>query len=85
MTFENFVRDYLYNNGMFEKDVEKVIDLAKQDEVLVDTMQGRWQDDMEGYPPFTQSLLVMTVNAVAVRYIDANQPKAWYRAVFATE
>ena len=83
MTFETFVKDYLYNNGMFEEDAKKVIELAKVDEVLADTMKNRWDDDIEGYPPFLKSVLIVSINAVAVKYIDANIPQAWFRPIFA--
>jgi len=83
MTFEKFAQDYLFNNGMFEDDAKKVIELAKEDEVLGDTMKGRWEDDTEGYPPFMKSVFIVSLNSVAVKYIDANIPQAWFRQVFA--
>lgn len=83
MTFEKLAHDHLFNNGMFETDAQKVIELAKQDEVLKDTMSGRWQDDLEGYPPFMKNIFLVSINSVATKYIDEHQPKAWYRAVFA--
>lgn len=83
MTLENFVRGYLFQNGMFESDVQKVMELAKQDEVLKDTISERWNDSLEGYPPLFKNLLIVSINAIAVKYIDENCPLAWYRPMFA--
>lgn len=82
-TFEKFAHDYLFNNGMFEVDVQKVIEIAKQDVVLKDTMLDRWQDDIDGYPPFMKSIFLVSLNSVATKYIDEHQPNAWYREIFA--
>ena len=83
MTFEKLAYDHLFNNGMFENDAKKVIELAKKDEVLGDAMKGRWSDDTEGYPPFMKNVFIVSLNSVAVKYIDENMPKAWFRPVFA--
>ena len=82
MTFEKLAHDHLFNNGMFESDVNKVIELSKKDEVLSDAMEGRWNDEVEGYPPFMVSIFLTSLNSVAVKYIDENIPKAWFRPVF---
>ena len=83
MTFEQFAYGYLYNNGMFPDDAKKVVEAAKNDEILKDTMQGGWDDDMAGYPPFMENIFIVSLNSVAVKYIDENMPKAWFRQIFA--
>lgn len=84
MTFEKFAHDYLYNNGLFGNEVDQVIELAKADDVLKDTMANRWQDNMEGYPPEFKSVFILSLKRVALQWIDANKPHAWYRPVFAS-
>jgi len=74
MTFEKFAYDYLFNNGMFEDDAKKVIELAKKDEVLGDTMNNS-----------IASIFLISLNYIAVKYIDETIPKAWFRSIFAGE
>lgn len=83
MTFEKLAYDYLFNNCMFENDAKKVIELAKKDEVLGDTMQNRWSDDTEGYPQPMLNAFIVALDYVAVKYIDDNIPMAWFRPMFA--
>ena len=83
MTFEKLAYDHLFNNGMFENDVVEVIELAKKDEALGDIMQGRWGDDLEGYPPFMKNVFLVSLNSVAIKFIDEKMPKALFRPVFA--
>jgi hypothetical protein len=83
MTFQDFAHEHLFNNGMFENDVQKVIEAAKEDDVLKDTMAGRWHDNMDDYPISMQSVFVVSLNNVVTKYIDENMPKAWFRPIFA--
>lgn len=85
MTFEQFAHDHLFNNGMFQQDVEKVIELAKQDDLLKDTMNNRWGDNLDDYPMPLQNVFLVSLNRIAVKYIDANIPQAWFRRLFTGE
>jgi hypothetical protein len=81
MTFEQLAHDHLFNNGMFEDNVSAVIELAKKDEVL-DSMSGRWTDKTDDYPPFMEKIFILSLDHVALKYIDENIPQAWFRPVF---
>ena len=35
------------------------------------------------YPPMMTAALTTSIKQAAVKWIDANNPEAWYRAVFA--
>ena len=82
MTFEQYAKKYLFENGMFEEQAAQVVEMAKKDEAN-ESMKNRWGDDVEGYPPDMLSILRVSLNDTAVRWIDENQPKAWYRPMFA--
>ena len=82
MAFEQYAKKYLFENGMFEEQAAQVVEMAKKDEAN-ESMKNRWGDDVEGYPPVMLSILRVSLNDIAVRWIDENQPKAWYRPMFA--
>lgn len=80
MTFRKWAVDYCYKRGMFEAQAEAVVAqiIADPD----DTMRGRWDDAIEGYPPQMLAVLSIVINHAACKWIDENMPKAWYRAMF---
>ena len=41
-------------------------------------------DNADGYPTTMMAVLIVGINTEAVRWIDENLPKAWYRPMFAT-
>lgn len=84
MTLKQYLNNYLYNNGMFEDMAEQVVERVISDPAN-ESMLGRWDDHTEGYPPEFLVVLRMSANLHAVKWIDENLPKAWFRSVFAGE
>lgn len=82
MTFESKAIEYLYQNGMFEDQAKAVVEIAKAAPEN-EPMKGRWQDDIEGYPPTMLQVLALSLDSAAVEWIDANLPHAWFRPMFA--
>lgn len=84
MTFRQKAIELLYSNGMFREDAEKVVQnvIAHPSN---EAMQGRWDDDIAGYPPQMLNVLWFTVKSFAVEWIDENCPQAWFRPLFAGE
>jgi hypothetical protein len=82
MTLEEFAIKHLTDNGMFDAQAKQVIESVKSAKEN-EAMQGRWNDDSEGYPSSMMGVLIYTVNNHAVEYIDKNCPKAWFRPIFA--
>ena len=82
MTFKNYFTKKLEENGMFASDAAAVIDqtIASPE---AESMQGRWDDDMAGYPQIMTNIVWMTVRLNALKWIDANAPEAWFRPMFA--
>ena len=81
MTFKEYFVQKLEENGMFAADANAVIEqtiVAPEAE----SMQGRWNDDMAGYPPIMSKVLWLTVRLNALKWIDANAPQAWFRPMF---
>ena len=81
MTVEQFAVDYLNKNGMFENDAKTVVEFARTHE-LMEAMADSWQKPIEGYPEPMKIFLLISLRRIAVEWIEANQPEAWYKAVF---
>ena len=82
MTIRQKMKETLEDNGMFPEQAEEVIKLSEQNETLA-SMKGRWDDSTEDYPPSIVTLTWITVKEDALKWIDANMPRAWYRPMFA--
>lgn len=82
MTFEQWMRDKLTNNGMFPDQVEAVVTRVKAEN---ESMAQRWNDQIDGYPEQMISSLWLVVKRIALEYIDAECPKAWFRPMFVSE
>lgn len=87
MTIRTFLTDYLVANGMWPQDAPAVIALATRPECDggMIQMDRRIDDDLEGYPPAFKAVLALAVNRLALEWIDANKPHAFYRPMFLPE
>ena len=81
MTVEEKFTKALVDNGMFPNQAAEVMTAAKSSEILAD-MGHRWSDNVERYPPQLFAVVWMTIRHIALEWIDANVPLAWYRPVF---
>ena len=81
MTIRKWAEEYLFKRGMFEDDARVVVQ-ATVDAKGSEAMAGRWDDEIEGYPPSLLALLTMALDREALAHIDKNCPKAWYRPMF---
>ncbi len=84
MTFKEFVLKYLTDNGMFPDQAEAVFENLKNDSAS-EPMQGRWNDNVEGYPSIIKIGILLPLNKLALEWIDKNKPKAWFRPMFDKE
>lgn len=82
MTIREWAEGYCRERGMFPDQAKAVIDALAADEIGK-PMLGRWDDRVDGYPPPMMAVLAISIDDRAVRWIDANCPKAWFRPVFA--
>lgn len=82
MTFEEKCLNLLQEYGMWPDQAMEVLEMVKADEANK-AMIGRWSDSVEGYPASLIAVLWLSVKDVALQYIDANCPTAWFRTMFA--
>lgn len=81
MTIRERVIELLVSNGMFAGQAEEVL-VALQADPSNAAMDGRWNDDAEGYPPQLWPVLQMVARRAALTYIDEKVPLAWFRPMF---
>ncbi len=84
-TIEGKLKDRLVANGMFPEQAQAVIDMAKNRTDLFPDMESRWADEVEGYPQQAIAVLWFGIKHIALEWIDANLPQAWYRPLFSGE
>ena len=78
---EKFVK-MLYDNGLFEKEAEAVIEHYVNSPIGAD-MKECLNEDEANYPKPMMAVVWVGIKHSAVEWIDANHPQHWARAVFA--
>lgn len=84
MNFEQFVDNYLEQRCLGAKERAVILEAVKASPAN-ESMAGRWNDDVEGYPLMIRNVLSLTINTEALKYIDEFQPEAFYRVMFTGE
>lgn len=92
MTLEDAMVKRLVDNGMFEEDAKKVLASVKAEADDNATEAVHWSDQvgevhgvLKGYPPQFIAVLAGIVTTYALKWVDENYPKAWYRPMLAGE
>lgn len=80
-TFIGKLFEDLQENGMMPMQADEVMQSFMHDQ-RDSGMRGRWYDDPTGYPPVLYNLQWGLVCTYALKYIDEQCPKAWFRPVF---
>ena len=80
-TFFDAMKKRLSEKGLFDEHINAIMEIAVKDESL-SNMNGRWADDVEGYPGMMPNLIYQLIQPIAYKWICENVPKAWFRAAF---
>jgi len=81
MNFEDKMKEILTGSGMLDSQAESVISMAKSDGGL-ESMKGRWGDDISEYNPVVVTACQLHVKAVGLEWIEKNAPLAWFKPMF---
>jgi hypothetical protein len=83
MTTREKFKKFLTDKGMFDEQAEEVMKafIPKADS-LATSYQITWDRPAEEYAPSLYSVLSITLKEEAIKWIDTNCPKAWYREMF---
>ena len=79
-TIRDFILKHMVINGMFADQATVVLSRYSTGDGW--GMDGRWDDAIDGYPETLLAVLLVGINAEAVKWIDENLPKAWFRSMF---
>lgn len=82
MTIRQWSEKYCTDRGMWDDDARTVIDTMIADDKS-GAMDKRWDDVIDAYPSQLLGVLAIRIDQYAIGWIDANQPEAWYRPIFA--
>ncbi len=83
MTTRDKLKNLLIDNGMFEGDAETVLTIAIPEiEKLVPNYRITWDRPAEEYPTTMYSMWWMTTKPIALKWINENQPNAWFKVMF---
>lgn len=83
MTTRQKFEKMLFQNGMFEEQARKVMDQAiPVIEAISPDYRMTWDRPADEYPDAIYSVLWPTVRKEALKWIDTNIPKAWFRGMF---
>ena len=81
MTFEDKIKELLENHGMFGRQITEVLSYAKNHELLK-TIEGKWHEDIEGYPQTMVTVIWLSMKVIVIEWIDAECPQAFFRPMF---
>lgn len=82
MTFKQMAIKMMTDGCLDDTEAQQIFETVKADSANR-AMEGRWEHEVEGYPPEAQAVLRIAVNNAARAYIDQNCPQAWFRPFFA--
>jgi pyruvate carboxylase len=82
MTFRDKMQQMLVEHGLWPEEASQVMEQCVADKML-ESMQGRWGDDVSGYPTQMSTIVWMSVKAIAVKWIESNKPMHFAKAILA--
>lgn len=82
VTFEQRVTEQLVASGLFPDQAGEILSRAKVD-LSLKAMVDRWNETTEDYPDVVFTALWLSIERIALQWIDANAPQAWFRPLFA--
>lgn len=81
MTIREKLTELLVENGMRPNDASEVMERVIDDDGA-EVMEGRWDEVIDGYPKSLMATLWLITKSIALEWIDANNPEAFYRPLF---
>lgn len=84
MTVKTYALNHLVSSGLSSEDAIKVFNrtIANPEN---STMAGRWDDNIDEYPPLIKSIITINVNSEALKWCNEHCPEAWFKPVFMTK
>lgn len=82
MTTKERLIEMCVSKGMFESQAKEVVEIAVKKIDNLDNYKTTWDRPASEYPDALYAVMFLTVKDVAIKWIDKNLPKAWFRELF---
>jgi len=83
MTFKEKLIKLGEENGLWQREAEQIVEaMITDDNAGHKTMAGRWNDDVDGYPPQMIAVLWMSFKFIADKWLAEHKPMHWARPMF---
>lgn len=79
MNFYDFFTKQLTSLGMFPNQAKDVMTITMERH---SEMKGRWDEDITSYPQQLQNIIWLSIEDIALEYIEKNVPEAWFKPIF---
>ena len=81
MTFNEYVKKFCVDRGMWPEQAQSVLKNMQDDKSFgFDSL--RWTDHIEGYPQPMMIAFSINIKLAALDFIDKNMPQAFFRPLF---
>lgn len=70
-TFRTEVKNFLVNNGISERHINSIIEIAQNHEDL-ECMNGRWDNDISDYPNNMIVIFLVSIEKIAKEWLCKN-------------
>lgn len=83
MTVREKLKDMLIQRGMFEDQAKEVIELSILElNKDADDYKITFDASSDVYPDGLYAAMFITIRPIALKWIDDNKPRAWFRPMF---
>lgn len=85
MTFEQSIETHLTSNGLFPTQARAIIDEIKNStDEHAKSVAEMFPQDVDGYPEIMRTVIMISVNSLALEWLNKNAPQHWARPMFMT-
>ena len=78
MSITTFLIIELFQSGLWDSEARQVVEEMQKE---MPEMSGKWEEDIDHYPPQMKAVLWLSAKEYAVKWIDGNKPQHFARAI----
>lgn len=83
MNTKQKLESMLIKRGMFDSQVESIMKIAIPElNELVGRYDITWDRPSDEYPDVIYNILFIAIKPIALKWINENKPKAWFKPMF---
>ena len=85
MNFKQMMAKQLSEKGLFDSQVERVINTVLADKNFCPAMEGHWDKPINDYPSAMCNTILVELWPAALKWIEKHEPDAWFLVQFTPE